>query len=538
MTIRSSSISRLLALCALVLCTSASVARAQGRFDVETFEPAPAPSGSVLDVYGARTLPRRAYAVSVMGSYGRTPLSVESPSGDRLGDLVGSITTLQLLGAVGISERLDVGVGLPLHRAARGSRFASPPPAVAAAVLTDSTVALGDLRLVPRLRLYHQAADRGLGLALLVQLYLPTGDDDAYAGEPLRVEPRLALDYRAGRALVAFNAGYLVRQRAEVLGNHVDDQLRLGAGADVTLHGALGALVELDTQLDVMGESFGDNDVAMEALLGLRYRHERWLARLGGGPGIVRGPAAPAYRLFASVSFATERTRAPAAPPADRDGDLTPDARDRCPDEPEDRDGLLDGDGCADLDDDEDGVPDGQDACPKEREDRDGFLDGDGCADLDDDEDGVPDASDRCARVAGVASAQGCPAPEPAPPQAAPAAAEPTLPRTVYFRRNDVTLDARALATLDALARHLVAHPEIERLLVAGHTDSHGGEELNRALGERRARVVVNALVARGVARSRLAIESFGPSRPVSDNAREERRALNRRVELLELSPR
>ena len=51
----------------------------------------------------------------------------------------------------------------------------------------------------------------------------------------------------------------------------------------------------------------------------------------------------------------------------DRDKDGIPDDADRCPDQPEDKDGIEDYDGCPDPDDDGDGIPDTEDACPKGR---------------------------------------------------------------------------------------------------------------------------------------------------------------------------
>lgn len=80
----------------------------------------------------------------------------------------------------------------------------------------------------------------------------------------------------------------------------------------------------------------------------------------------------------------------------DRDGDGIPDRRDGCPDEPEDRDGFEDDDGCPDLDNDGDGIPDRHDDCPDEAEDFDGYQDHDGCPDPDNDGDGIPDVIDQC----------------------------------------------------------------------------------------------------------------------------------------------
>ncbi|HEY0253868.1 MAG TPA: outer membrane beta-barrel protein, partial [Kofleriaceae bacterium] len=83
-------------------------------------------------------------------------------------------------------------------------------------------------------------------------------------------------------------------------------------------------------------------------------------------------------------------------PPLDTDGDGIPDATDKCPKEPEDKDGFQDEDGCPDPDNDGDGIPDATDKCPLEAEDKDNFQDDDGCPDPDNDDDGIPDAADKC----------------------------------------------------------------------------------------------------------------------------------------------
>jgi hypothetical protein len=65
--------------------------------------------------------------------------------------------------------------------------------------------------------------------------------------------------------------------------------------------------------------------------------------------------------------------------PHDPDGDGLSAPFDRCPKDPEDRDGFQDGDGCPERDDDGDGLADVVDRCPREAEDRDGDADEDGC---------------------------------------------------------------------------------------------------------------------------------------------------------------
>jgi outer membrane protein OmpA-like peptidoglycan-associated protein len=71
------------------------------------------------------------------------------------------------------------------------------------------------------------------------------------------------------------------------------------------------------------------------------------------------------------------------------------------------------------------------------------------------------------------------------------------------------------------------------RVGVEGHTDSTGTPAGNEALSLARARSVVDALVAAGIARDRLDPAGFGQQKPVADNRTEEGRAKNRRVEIV-----
>ncbi len=66
---------------------------------------------------------------------------------------------------------------------------------------------------------------------------------------------------------------------------------------------------------------------------------------------------------------------------------------------------------------------------------------------------------------------------------------------------------------------------------VGGHTDSQGGEVMNRNLSQNRADAVVDALLAQNLLLGNLTAVGYGESQPIGDNETEEGRAANRRIE-------
>jgi peptidoglycan-associated lipoprotein len=85
----------------------------------------------------------------------------------------------------------------------------------------------------------------------------------------------------------------------------------------------------------------------------------------------------------------------------------------------------------------------------------------------------------------------------------------------VFFETDSSALTATAQATLDKQAAWLNKYSQY-RILLEGHADERGTREYNIALGARRASVVVNYLVSRGVNVQRIQQKSFGKERPVA----------------------
>jgi outer membrane protein OmpA-like peptidoglycan-associated protein len=81
----------------------------------------------------------------------------------------------------------------------------------------------------------------------------------------------------------------------------------------------------------------------------------------------------------------------------------------------------------------------------------------------------------------------------------------------------------------------LQQNPDV-KVSIEGHTDNVGSAAANQTLSEKRAQAVVAWLSSHGIEGSRLKAKGWGASKPVDDNATEDGRAKNRRVELVKIS--
>jgi outer membrane protein OmpA-like peptidoglycan-associated protein len=109
-----------------------------------------------------------------------------------------------------------------------------------------------------------------------------------------------------------------------------------------------------------------------------------------------------------------------------------------------------------------------------------------------------------------------------------------SLDSALLFDVGKFDIKPEAETALDALALQLAAYGPDIRVTVEGHTDSTGSASSNQTLSERRAASVWTYLAAKiAAAPADVTIKGFGASRPVADNATEEGRAENRRVDIL-----
>lgn len=101
----------------------------------------------------------------------------------------------------------------------------------------------------------------------------------------------------------------------------------------------------------------------------------------------------------------------------------------------------------------------------------------------------------------------------------------------VNFDFNQASLRPDSTPVLDKLLAVLRQDAALA-LEIEGHTDNVGGDPYNLKLSDARARTVVEWLVKHGIAATRLSAHGYGLRQPIVDNATDEGRARNRRVEL------
>jgi outer membrane protein OmpA-like peptidoglycan-associated protein len=225
---------------------------------------------------------------------------------------------------------------------------------------------------------------------------------------------------------------------------------------------------------------------------------ETRLALLGLELGFSTRPISPAPR-----SVVAQRAPRPSVW-TDRDKDGIPDLQDKCPLEPEDRDGFQDEDGCPDPDNDHDGIADAVDRCPNEAEVVNGVADDDGCPD-----EGVIEVHDN--RI--------------------------VLDSRVLFDQDRARVKTAARTHLQAIVTLWKQHPEWKRLVIEGHTDARGPERYNEWLSTERATRVRKALVEMGLPEDRIEIKGLGRSHPLDSSGTEEAHRRNRRVEFVIVGP-
>jgi len=105
------------------------------------------------------------------------------------------------------------------------------------------------------------------------------------------------------------------------------------------------------------------------------------------------------------------------------------------------------------------------------------------------------------------------------------------MPGNITFKTDSADLRPDFFDVLNSVSLVLKEYDKTI-LEVAGHTDSTGSEQYNKALSERRAGAVAQYLTSQGINPQRIITVGAGEDHPIASNDTPEGRQANRRVEL------
>jgi uncharacterized protein (TIGR03382 family) len=553
-------------------------ARADG-IGLSVFAPTPATAGEGFALQTPEIGASGSWVANAVVSYASNPLVVEGRSTSAL---VSRSTLMQVGLAYALLGRLELGAHLPIYQQ-------SGDVGTADASSTDlkpaKGTATGNLALHLKARLVRVASAPGtLALGASAIVTVPTATKGQFTGAD-QPEGRLlvlaaftpaALD---GRLTLSGNAGAVIRKESSYEDFHQKSAAAWGAGLSVRVLDELWATGELFGEVTPSGEQQHTADgmrpfatvSAIEGLAGLTIKPDHRVSiGMAVGRGVTGDIGTPDLRGVLTVSIVPGAAPLapihPVVPDGDADGDGIPDSIDKCPHEPEDKDGFQDADGCPDPDNDGDGIPDEKDKCPLDPEDKDGFQDADGCPDPDNDGDGIPDKLDKCPNEPedkdGFEDLDGCPDPD-NDHDGIPDEKDkcPNEPETINGFQDDdgcpdkgdstIILSPDKIETLDPIqftgiklaksatplieqvGATLRAHPEILRVRITVHVQPTSDQDADQARTDKRAQAARDWLVQWGIAPARLEARGFGGTKPLVDPDQRGAAKLNDRIEFI-----
>jgi hypothetical protein len=360
---------------------------------IGVFDPTPATVGTGFQLESPEVGPSGSWVASGVASYATDLLVLDTyDNGARLAadHAIRRRTTLGIGGAYAFGDRFEAGLQLPVY-AQRGDT--ADVRTGATYVTPAGGTALGDLAIHAKARLARfDTATFGAA----VHVTLPTATSGQFTGVDLPTARLLGLATWSPltRLALSASAGGILRKTSiyrDAASISQGSGLAWGAGASYRMLDRLWATAEVFGEIVRSGRTeAGMNTLALapvEGLAGASYRLSGGMSLgVAVGRGLSDGVGAPALRGVVTLSYAAGLPALPplhpevrAEPEPDTDGDGIIDRLDRCPREPEDRDGFQDDDGCPDPDNDGDGIPDSLDKCPNVPETVNGIDDQDGC---------------------------------------------------------------------------------------------------------------------------------------------------------------
>lgn len=104
----------------------------------------------------------------------------------------------------------------------------------------------------------------------------------------------------------------------------------------------------------------------------------------------------------------------------------------------------------------------------------------------------------------------------------------------ITFDVGKSVIKPESMGEINRIVQLMTENPTL-KFSVEGHTDSTGNATSNQTLSETRSKSIVDKLVEMGIAADRLTSSGKGQTTPIADNATDEGRAKNRRVEFVKI---
>lgn len=534
---------------AAALTATALTSTAAQAGGINHFEAAAGPHNYVVTNHPA-VLPHLVPSAWMLVSYANDPLVFRDDNGKQIGDaIVANQLNAEVAAALGLFDRFEVGVVAPAYFM-NGAGFDGQGL---------SAFGTGDLRVLGKALLtpWNDGLVASFRLSSdiipVAQLLNSDRTAGALAGDTLpNVTPAFSVGFNSEYFRAGLDAGFLLRFPQELAGEDLvaGSQVTYGAGAEVAIiPKSLFLTADVNGRAAPAALGSDKNRFPLEGDLAVKYFLGPILLMVGGGSGLIPDYGAPDFRVFGAIGYFDRPAPEPEVEPevepeaekptpkrGDRDGDGLFDDEDECPDDPEDKDGYLDDDGCPEPDNDGDGIADVDDKCVMEPEDKDKWQDEDGCPEDDNDGDGIEDGKDECPNDPevknGFEDEDGCPDEATKKKMVVVKRDRIEITDKVYFAYDSDRILPKSYPLLDNVAEVVNEHTEIPSIFVEGHTDADGNDNYNLTLSDRRAKSVMRYLIERGkVDPTRLKAKGFGEANPIDSNKTEKGKQNNRRVE-------
>jgi OOP family OmpA-OmpF porin len=103
----------------------------------------------------------------------------------------------------------------------------------------------------------------------------------------------------------------------------------------------------------------------------------------------------------------------------------------------------------------------------------------------------------------------------------------------IQFEYNKAVILPASFGLLDEITDVIKKNTHIKKIVIEGHASSEGDAKHNLKLSDDRAKSVMKYLTDKGIDAGRLTAKGFGSQRPIADNATDEGKEKNRRVEFV-----